>query len=75
MKTHPGFEWGYVIRGRLSLTLGDESMTLDAGEAAEFDTRIPHWLGSAEGSGGEYLSLFGPEGQRVHLRKWLRRGV
>lgn len=69
LKTHPGFEWVYVIRGRLSLLLGDRSMTLDAGEAAEFDTRTPHWFGSAEESGVEYLSLFGPEGQRVHLRK------
>lgn len=69
LKTHPGFEWVYVIRGRLSLILGDRSMTLDAGEAAEFDTHTPHWLGSAEVSGVEYLSLFGPEGQRVHLRK------
>ncbi|GAA1931161.1 XRE family transcriptional regulator [Brevibacterium antiquum] len=69
LKTHPGFEWVYVIRGRLSLIMGDKSMTLDAGEAAEFDTHTPQWFGSAEASGVEYLSLFGPEGQRVHLRK------
>ena len=69
LKTHPGFEWVYVIRGKLSLILGDKSMTLSAGEAAEFDTRTPHWFGSAEDSGVEFLSLFGPEGQRVHLKK------
>lgn len=68
LKTHPGFEWVYVIRGRLNLILGDRSMTLNAGEAAEFDTRTPHWFGSAEETGVEYLSLFGPEGQRVHLK-------
>ena len=26
-------------------------------------------LGSAEDAGVEFLSLFGPEGQRVHLRR------
>lgn len=69
MKTHPGFEWVYVIRGKLHLLLGDKAMVLSAGEAAEFDTRTPHWFGSAEEAGVEYLSLFGPEGQRVHLKK------
>lgn len=68
-KTHPGYEWAYVIKGKLSLILGDKSMTLSAGEAAEFDTRTPHWFGSAEETGVEFLSLFGPEGQRVHLKK------
>lgn len=68
LKTHPGFEWAYVIRGRLTLILGDRTMVLSAGEAVEFDTRTPHWFGAADESGVEYLSLFGPEGQRVHMK-------
>jgi transcriptional regulator with XRE-family HTH domain len=68
LKTHPGFEWVYVIRGRLKLILGDRTMVLSAGEAAEFDTRTPHWFGGADEGGVEYLSLFGPEGQRVHMK-------
>lgn len=68
LKTHPGFEWVYVIRGRLTLILGDRTMILSAGEAAEFDTRTPHWFGGADDDGVEYLSLFGPEGQRVHMK-------
>lgn len=65
--THDGFEWLYVLSGRLRLILGERSLFLDPGEAAEFDTRIPHWFGSLGGR-VEVLSLFGAHGQRVHVR-------
>ena len=68
LRTHSGFERVHVIRGRLTLILGDRTMILSAGEAAEFDTRSPHWFGGADDGGVEYLSLFGPEGQRVHMK-------
>jgi transcriptional regulator with XRE-family HTH domain len=67
-KTHEGFEWLYVLDGRLRLVLGDHDLTLPAGEAAEFDTTLPHWLGSADGRAVELLILFGPHGERAHLR-------
>ena len=38
------------------------------GEAAEFDTRTPHWFGPVDGRGVEFLSLFGKQGERAHLR-------
>jgi hypothetical protein len=41
---------------------------LPAGEAAEFDTRVPHWFGSVNGEAVEFLSLFGPQGERMHVR-------
>ncbi|MDQ0725256.1 helix-turn-helix domain-containing protein [Microbacterium sp. W4I20] len=67
-KVHDGQEWLYVISGRLRLVLGDQDVTLGPGEAAEFDTRVPHWL-SATGSGpAEILSIFSKEGKRIHLR-------
>jgi transcriptional regulator with XRE-family HTH domain len=66
-RTHPGYEWLYVLTGRLRLILGEQDLVLGAGEAAEFDTRTPHWFGSADGRPVEFLSLFGPEGQRVHV--------
>jgi transcriptional regulator with XRE-family HTH domain len=69
LKTHEGYEWVYVLNGRLRLRLGDRDLTLKPGEAAEFDTRVPHWFGpAAEGEAVEFLSLFGREGQRAHLR-------
>ncbi|MGY2009569.1 helix-turn-helix domain-containing protein [Nocardia gipuzkoensis] len=67
-QTHEGFEWLYVLNGRLRLVLGERDLTLSAGEAAEFDTSLPHWLGSADGRVVELLILFGPQGMRAHVR-------
>ncbi|NHC14994.1 helix-turn-helix domain-containing protein [Motilibacter deserti] len=68
LKTHEGYEWVYVLSGRLRLVLGDRDFTLEAGEVAEFDTRLPHWLGSPGPGPAEVLSLFGPQGERLHVR-------
>ncbi len=67
-KTHEGFEWLYVLNGRLRLVLGERDLTLPPGEAAEFDTSLPHWLGSADGGAVELLILFGLQGVRAHVR-------
>lgn len=45
-RTHEGYEWLYVLSGRLRLVLAEHDVVLGAGEAAEFDTRVPHWFGS-----------------------------
>ncbi|GAB2494719.1 XRE family transcriptional regulator [Streptosporangium sandarakinum] len=67
-QTHEGFEWLYVLSGHLRLVLGERDLTLPPGEAAEFDTSLPHWLGSADGGVVELLILFGPQGVRSHVR-------
>ncbi|MEU2821522.1 XRE family transcriptional regulator [Streptomyces bacillaris] len=67
-QTHEGHEWVYVLSGRLRLVLGDRDLVLPPGEAAEFDTSLPHWLGSADGGAVELLILFGPHGTRAHVR-------
>jgi hypothetical protein len=41
---------------------------LAPGEAAEFDTRVPHWFGAADAGSVEFLSLFGKQGERAHVR-------
>ena len=71
---HEGYEWLYVISGQMRLVLGDHDLVLSAGEAAEFDTRQPHWFGSAGGGPAEVLSLFGRQGERVHVRAKSTRG-
>ncbi|MEU8137838.1 helix-turn-helix domain-containing protein [Streptodolium elevatio] len=68
LKTHEGFEWVYVLDGRLRLLLGDQSLVLKAGEAAEFDTHVPHWLGAEGDRTVELLVLFGLQGERAHLK-------
>jgi transcriptional regulator with XRE-family HTH domain len=67
-QTHEGYEWLYVLNGRLRLVLGDQDLVLAPGEAAEFDTRVPHWFGAAGPEPVEFLSLFGRQGERAHLR-------
>ncbi len=67
-QTHEGFEWLYVLNGRLRLVLGERDLIVPPGEAAEFDTNLPHWLGSADGAVVELLILFGPHGMRAHVR-------
>ncbi|MEV0646163.1 XRE family transcriptional regulator [Phytomonospora sp. NPDC050363] len=68
LRTHAGHEWLYVLHGRLRVKLGDRDFVMGAGEAAEFDCRIPHWFGAAGRGVVEVLSLFGKQGERIHLR-------
>ncbi|MFC5175236.1 helix-turn-helix domain-containing protein [Nocardioides taihuensis] len=67
-RAHDGFEWLYVLAGRMRLVLGDRDEVLVAGEAAEFDTQVPHWFGSAGDGPAEVLSIFGRPGERMHVR-------
>ena len=67
-KTHEGYEWIFVLSGRVRLVLGAHDLLLAPGEAAEFDTRTPHWFGSADGEPVEFLSIFGSQGERMHVR-------
>jgi transcriptional regulator with XRE-family HTH domain len=67
--THEGYEWLYVLSGRLRLILADHDLVLGPGEVAEFDTRLPHWFGTTgDGHPVEVLSLFGRQGERMHVR-------
>jgi len=68
LQTHEGYEWVYVLAGRLRLVLAEHDLVLSPGEAAEFETRTPHWFGAADEGGVELLSLFGKHGERFHLR-------
>ncbi|MGY1804850.1 helix-turn-helix domain-containing protein [Blastococcus sp. SYSU D00922] len=67
-KVHEGHEWLYVLNGRLRLLLGEHDLTLAAGEVAEFDTRTPHAMANPGREPAEVLALFGPQGERIHVR-------
>lgn len=69
-KTHEGHEWLYAVSGRVRLVLGDDELELRPGEAAEFSTWTPHWVGAIDGP-AQALAIFGPHGERVHLRGWV----
>jgi transcriptional regulator with XRE-family HTH domain len=68
MRTHDGYDWVYVLNGRLRLVLGEHDLILEPGEAAEFDTRTPHWFAATSSGPVEYLSLIGRHGERAHVR-------
>lgn len=67
-RVHEGYEWLYVLSGRVRVVLGEHDIVLRAGEVVEFDTRVPHWFGNADARPAEFLSLFGPQGERMHVR-------
>ena len=66
-QVHPGRDWVYVLSGRARLTVGGREVVLDEGQAAEFDTMVPHRV---TGLGGpvELLTIFDRHGERAHLR-------
>lgn len=66
-QVHTGREWFYVISGTLALTLGQSEVIMREGEAAEFDTRVPHAM-SAESESVTLIAIFSEEGRRIHLR-------
>lgn len=67
-RVHDGYEWLYVLTGNLRLVLGEHDIVMGPGEAAEFDTRVPHLLRSAGPGAAEVLAIFSKEGKRIHLR-------
>ncbi|MEV6287582.1 XRE family transcriptional regulator [Kribbella sp. NPDC051770] len=68
LRTHEGYDWAFVLNGRLRLVLGEHDIVLEPGEVAEFDTRTPHWFGATSSGPVEFLSLVGKQGERAHVR-------
>jgi transcriptional regulator with XRE-family HTH domain len=67
-RAHDGYEWIYVLSGRMRFVLGDRDWVLGAGEVASFDTTVPHWFGSTGDEPAEILSIFGRPGERMTVR-------
>jgi transcriptional regulator with XRE-family HTH domain len=64
---HPGRDWFTVLSGTVVLLLGERTILVEAGQAAEFSTMIPHAFG-AHGGPAEILCIFDHDGQRTHLQ-------
>ncbi|WP_433798808.1 helix-turn-helix domain-containing protein [Actinomycetospora sp. CA-084318] len=67
-QSHEGYEWAYVLSGQVRLWLGEDDVVLRPGEVVEFDTHVPHALANAGTEPAEILALFGPQGERAHVR-------
>lgn len=66
LRVHDGYEWLYVLSGRLRLRLGGQDLVLTSGEAAEFDTRTPHAMSADGGRPAQVISIFNDAGERMH---------
>ena len=67
LRVHPGKDWFTVLSGTIVLLLGERTIVVEAGQAAEFSTMIPHAFG-ARGGPAEVLCIFDHDGQRTHRR-------
>jgi len=67
LRVHPGRDWFTVLSGTVVLLLGGRTLLVEAGQAAEFSTMIPHAFGT-QGGPAEVLCIFDHDGQRTHLR-------
>ncbi len=66
LRVHPGRDWFYVLEGTARLILGEREQLVEAGNAAEFSTMTPHWIG-AHTKRVDILTIFDRHGERAHL--------
>jgi transcriptional regulator with XRE-family HTH domain len=66
LRVHPGWDWFTVLSGTIWLRLGERTLLVQAGQAAEFSTMTPHAFG-ASGGPAEVLTILDRDGERSHL--------
>jgi transcriptional regulator with XRE-family HTH domain len=64
-RVHPGHDWFFVLDGTVELTLGERTIVVRRGEAAEFSTMTPHHIAALDGP-AEILTVFDRTGHRAH---------
>jgi transcriptional regulator with XRE-family HTH domain len=67
MRAHPGREWLVVLSGTAILMLGHRRYRVEANQAAEFPTMLPHAIGTEHGP-CEILGIFDRDARRDHQR-------
>jgi len=67
-RVHPGHDWFLVLEGRVRLWLGERQIDVEAGEAAEFATMVPHAITAPDGP-AELIMVFDRDGQRAHVHQ------
>jgi transcriptional regulator with XRE-family HTH domain len=71
-QVHPGHDWFFVLSGAVELTLGDRTIVVREGEAAEFSTMTPHAF-AAHGGPAEVVTILDRDGQHAHGHPQRRR--
>ncbi|HKC28688.1 MAG TPA: XRE family transcriptional regulator [Jatrophihabitans sp.] len=67
-RVHPGHDWLFVIAGRVRLSLGERQLTVQAGEAAEFNTMTPHAVSAIDGP-AELIMILDRDGLHTHVHR------
>jgi transcriptional regulator with XRE-family HTH domain len=65
-RVHPGYDWFFVIEGRVRLSLGERQIAVETGQAAEFATMTPHALAAID-KPAELIMIFDRDGERAHV--------
>jgi len=65
-QVHPGHDWFAVTEGRVRLRLGERSLVVETGEAAEFATMTPHAIEAID-EPAELIMIFDRDGHRAHV--------
>lgn len=65
-RVHPGRDWFTVLAGTARLHLGNRTMLVQAGQAAQFSTMSPHAI-TAHNGPVEIIVILDRDGQRAHL--------
>ena len=65
LPVHPGRDWFTVLSGTVLLLLGERTIRVEAGQAAEFSTMVPHAFGS-DGGPAEIIAILDPTGEHSH---------
>ena len=65
-RVHPGYDWFFVIEGRVRLLLGEREIIVETGEVAEFATMTPHSFAASDRP-AELIMIFDRDGQRAHV--------
>ena len=58
---HDGEEWIYVLHGKLTLSIAGNTYDLEEGDAAHFESRLPHRLIARGGREAEVLVVAAPK--------------
>ena len=66
LAVHPGRDWFTVLSGTARLHLGERTVLVEAGQAAQFSTMVPHAV-VAVGGPVEILTVLDSDGERAHL--------
>ncbi len=66
LRVHPGRDWFTVLSGTAVLRLGERTILVEAGQAAEFSTMTPHAIRAHDGP-VEMLVIFDHDGRQAHF--------